>query len=454
MNSRIVLGLLGFLLIAVLAYQTQDMWNPTPRVQQAIALSEGEVLVHAEDSVREQHRIWLSLQSTEGLRWVHRLPADSLSLSRDSIASDAERVTYLRYRTDEVMEVVALSRETGETLWLSELGQSASREKSALLRINAQIHEGLLLLPTNNDELRMLSAEDGEALWVRQIDRFSRLLSWSDEELWLDNNNNVIEALTPRDGHTRRRLHHEYDHCLIDGVLYTLRDGVLSERLEDDTLQTIVTLPTADRLMVQACGRYQDALILAGIDHLNHQTRLIKVPQSKEPAVLSFNFTAQFFDQINNLNTQLAAHHPLKGELTRYVPLVFGMSTRSDGSNLVIIDLETMTIIQEVAHDRYSFMEQFQVGTTHYFYSTDLLFAIDGTTGTLSGATSGGPDVTPSSIQDGQLWLADEWALDAQPLRHPPVVLLDAATLEVEGRLGESRAFPSQTGAVPELSGR
>ncbi|MFT5680818.1 MAG: hypothetical protein ACI8RZ_001724 [Myxococcota bacterium] len=428
--------------------------SPMAFVTRVIAAGGEEAVVLSRQNTDRSTSFWLSLQSADGLAWVHRVSGEAWDVSGEGITVSPQRVTYLM-QAEQELSVVGLDRETGAVVWTTSLGKAGDRTLSTWLYAPVRAVGDTLLVPygTVDGQLAALNLSDGALRWREALSSTTELLEDGGEHVWLKNgDHHDLETLRLSDG--VRTLHSDaaFNQCLLDGAIYTVRDDALV-RLHPSDGPAPIPLPV-DGARLHACGTHDGAMILTL--SVEQQTVLARIVDGGVTAVLSMDWPHQSGGPNGRIAKFDQSNHALKGAMTRFLPLMFSaMDSDIDTLRWIVVDLTDLTITAEATpqHD-YLYFEQIRSGGMHYFwYHGGLLIAVDGETGLLSGAIQGGRSFDGRSVADGVVWMPGEGSEGWQAPRHPAVVWLDGETLAPLGATGKTDAFQPAHDVVTELTG-
>ena len=437
---RVSIAVVLFLLILLGIWQA---WEHLPRafVSQVYAVSDERAVLLLRQNTSEATRFWISLQSTDGPVWVHRLPDDTRRVVGRSLTASDALVTYQR-QTEDASEVVALAMDGGKPVWRTTLGATKGHDPIPFLYAHSRVHGPLLLEPAL-DELVALELDTGAIRWRTSLSATTMIQRYDSDGIWFVNNDNLLSKMSTEDGSVSVGPI-VFRHCLDQDRILTLSDGVLQG---EDGVPLAETLGQSGRL--RACGRYKGDLVVTVFE--DETVSLLRIRDGKLQQRLRLDWSP-----LNGLlGGQYETHRysPLHGEMTRYLPLLVNR-LKSSETALIVVDLETMQVKQTTAQDDYVYLEQLRVGSIHYFwYHGGLLFAMDGQTGMLTGAVRGGRHFSGHQLANGVVWMAEEGSAGWQRPRHPAAAWLDARSLEVQGTTGQTDAFQDAGAAVTELTG-
>lgn len=428
--------------------------SPTSFVLQVVAASGSEAAVLSRQNTDHRTAFWITMQTTDGPAWVHRVSPDDGDVSAESLTVSADRVTYLMLR-ERTLVVVGLDRESGEVVWETPLGEAEAHYLTTWLYATAQAVGGVLLVPYVQEEgmLAALELSDGSLRWKQALPETSELPTADGDRLWLqEGSTHALETVDLSDGSRTLRSDAAFNQCLLDGAIYTVQDGALVQVFPADGAAPI-PLPV-DGARLRACGEHDGAMILTmSVDDL---TVLARVEDGAVTKTLALEWPHTGGGPSNRIARFHQDSHALKGEMPRFLPLMFSaMDPDVDALRFVVVDLSDLRIAAEAApHRDYLFFEQVRAGDTHYFwYHGGLTITVNGSTGKLGGTRRGGRSLDRRSIADGVLWMGGEGSEGWQPPRRPAVVWLDGESLEVLGSAGKTDAFVPADDAITELTG-
>ena len=447
-NHLIGAAILG-LILAVVLYAK---FRFTAFTTDVLAISDDEAVLVMRQNTNRTTRYWVTLQGTDGPRWVHRVPADTRAVIWDSLTVTDDRVLYQRQGSDLSPEVIALARDSGEVAWSTVLGSTGEYHQGGFLYADAQAHGDQVIMPTVTDEAALvaLALEDGTVRWRAPVPSFTRIFDRSDEALWLLSDDSTFTHLRLADGVLTDSGLSSYNHCLYQGQLFTLRDGSLLS-VAGETIVEEVGVEGS----LRACGTYDGALILTVIEEDEHHIVKVRDGVVEDSLRLGWDLRLSMSLSGGLVYDDVTEHHPLHGEMTRYLPLIYSRGQEDERFDLIVVDLARMLVLRQATPQRdYLHLAQLRSGSMHYlWYHGGLLIALDGQTGALAGAARGGRDFSGRQVADEVVWLAEEGSEGWQPPRRPAAVWLDARTLAIQGHLGKTDRFGSAMEDVTELTG-
>jgi hypothetical protein len=437
--------------VALLLLGTGLWWwlAPTTFVTGVIAACATEAVVLSRQNTDRSTSFWVSLQTTDGPAWVHRA-VDADDVSAESLTTSDARVTYLMLQEQQLV-VVGLDRQTGAVAWETLLGEIEDHYLTTWLYAISRVEGDMLLVPHYAGEgmLAALALSDGTLRWRQPLPETSELPTG----LWLQHGDtHHFETIDPSDGTRTVRGDAAFNQCLLEDMIYTVREDALVRVFPADDAAPISLPVEGGRL--KACGRQGEAMILTLT--VGDKTVLARVDEGEITGILSLDWPHATGGPSCRIARFSQASHALKAELPRFLPLMFSaMDPDIDTLRFIVVDLADLTIAAEATPSReYLYFEQLRAGDTHYFwYHGGLTIAVDGATGSLTGTSRGGRSLDGRSIVDGVVWMGGEGVEGWQPPRRPAAAWLDGRTLEALGTVGKTSAFQPADDAIMELTG-
>ena len=227
--------------------------------------------------------------------------------------------------------------------------------------------------------------------------------------------------------------------CIVQNDYVRIVDGpsgsqLVSWPLADPARAVVVELGidyrrvTTQFTSIDGCAHYKDQIVVQTTGNSNGASQLRVLDRSGNQ-LGELSLEGRISHDSGKVHGSFPEHSNLGGTLTRFVPYLI-LDRRGVG-RLVMVDLERRAVVWSTEVDTSASV--FHVKNLWYLvvgYENPTIAVVNGDDGTLDGAVriDGAPDITPTNVRGGSLWVARNH--DWHPATEMPMARLDATTLE------------------------